>query len=126
MMRMKVNRKNGICPEFGRNVLDGCRYDHDELPLDYTAMKLPPCQLQELSCLSLVLLRLEFTIHLIESACPSLLVPNPDTLLRNCFEAFSDIEMRLEAIICEEGPPLWKFTNILQIIWRDRDVDLDK
>ena len=64
-MSMKVNSNKGICPYFFRNVLDGCRYDHDELPLDYPPMNLPPCQLQELPCLGRVLIRLEFVIGLI-------------------------------------------------------------
>ena len=100
-MRMKVNSNKGICTDFSRNVLDGCRDDHDDLTLVYLAMNLPPCQLQELPCLSLVLPILEFIIGLIESACTSLLLPNPDPLLCKFFEAFSDIDVRLEFIICE-------------------------
>ena len=125
-MRMKVNRNKGFCPDFSRNILYGFRDDHDELPRVYPFMNLPPCQIQELPCLRLVLLRLEFIIGLIESACPSLLLPNPDPLLCNFFEAFSDIDVRLESIICEEGPPLWEVTNNLQRIWRKRVVELDK
>ena len=53
--------------------------------------------------LSLVLLRLEFIIGLIESACTSLLLPNPDPLLCKIFGSFSDIDVRIESIICEEG-----------------------
>ena len=81
MMRMKVDRNKGIYPNFGRNVVDGCRDDHDKLPLVDPSMKFPPCQLQELPCLSLVLIHLEFIIRLIESACTSLLLPNLDPLL---------------------------------------------
>ena len=106
--------------------MDGCRDDHDELPLVYPSMNLLPCQLQELPCLILVLLRLEFIIGLVESDCPSLLLPNPDHLLYKVFDAFSDIDVRLESIICEEGPQLWEVTNHLQIIWRNRGVELDK
>ena len=80
VMSMKVGRNKGICPYFGRNVLDGCIYDHCELPLIYPYMNLPPFQLQELTCLSLVLLFLEFIMCLIESACTSLLLTNLDTL----------------------------------------------
>ena len=79
---MKDNSNKVICPDFSRNVLDGCINDNDELLLVFLAMNLSPCQLQELPCLSLVLLCLEFIIGLIESACPSLLLPNPDTLPR--------------------------------------------
>ena len=80
-MGMKVDRNKGIYPYFGRNVLDGYRDDHDDLPLVDPSMKLPPCQLQELNCLSLVLLCLEFIIRLIESTRTSLLLTNLDPLL---------------------------------------------
>ena len=126
VMRMKVNSNKGICPDFSRNVLDVCRYDHDELQLVYLSMKLPPCQLQEMTCLSLVLLCLEFIIVLIEIDCPRFLFPNPYPLPWKISEAFSDINMRLQSIICEEGPPLWEVTNHLQIIWRNSGVELDK
>ena len=126
VMRMKVNSNKGIYPDFSRNILDGCRDDHDDLPLVYPSMNLPPCQLQELPCLSLVLLRLEFIIGLIESACTNLLLPNPDPLLCKIFEAFSEIDVRLESIICEEGPPLWEVMNHQQRIWRNIGVELYK
>ena len=106
--------------------MDGCRDDHEDTPLVYPSKNIPLCQLQELPCLSLVLLRLEFIIGLIESDCPSLLLPNPDLLLCIFFEAFSEIGTIIEYNICEEGPPLWEATNNLQIIWRNRDVELDK
>ena len=125
-MSMKVNSKKVIFPDFGRNVLDGCRDGHNDLPLVYPAKNLPPRQLQDLPCLSLVLLFLEFITGLIESACPSLLLTNPDPLLRNFFEAFGDIDVRLEAIICKEGPPFWEVSNHLQIICRNIYVELDK
>ena len=64
-MRMKVDSKKLICPEFVRNVLDDCRYDHDELTLVDTPMNLLLYQLHELPCLSLVLIHLEFIINLI-------------------------------------------------------------
>ena len=68
----------------------------------------------------------EFIIGLIESACPSLLLPNPDPLLCKTIVAFSDIDVRLESIIYEEGPPLWEVANHLQRTWRNRGVELDK
>ena len=105
-MSMKVNSNKGICPDFSRNVMNGCRDDHDDLPLVYPSMDLPPCQLQELPCLSLVLLRLEFIIGLIESACLSLLLPNIQPLLCKFFKALSDIDVILESGIYKEGPPL--------------------
>ena len=126
VIRMKVNINKGICPECISNVLDGFRDDHDELPLVYPDINILPFQLPELPCLSLLLICLEFIIGSIESACPSLILPNPDPLLLKCFEAFSDIAMILESIICDEGPPLWEVMNHLQIIWRDRDVYLYK
>ena len=67
-------------------------------------MNLLLCQLQKLPCLSLVLICLEFIIGLIESAYLSLLIPNPDLLLRKFSEAYSEIDVILEAIICDEGP----------------------
>ena len=93
--RMKVNSNKGICPDFSRNFLYGCRYDHGELPLGYPFMNLMPFQIQELPCLSLVLIRLEFIIGLIESYCPRLILPNPDLLLCKTFEALSDTDERL-------------------------------
>ena len=81
VMRMKVNSNKGIWLDFIRNILYGCRDDHDELPLIYPDMNLPLCQLQELPCLSLALISLEFIMGLVESACPSLILPNPDPLL---------------------------------------------
>ena len=126
VIRIKVNRNKVICPDFSRNVLDGYRDEHNDLPLVYPSMNLPSCQLQELPCMSLVLLHLEFIIGLIESACISLLLPNPDPLLCKIFEAFSEIYVRLESIICEEGPPLWEFTNHLQRIWSNIGVEIYK
>ena len=107
VMRMKFDSNKVIYTDFINNVLDGCRDDHDEMQLVYLSMNLPLCQLQKLTCLILVLICLEFIIRLIESACPSLFFPNPDPLLRTFFGAFSDIDVRLEAIIREEVPPLW-------------------
>ena len=75
---MKVDRNKGICTDFCRNVLDCCRDDRDDIPLGDPAMNLPPRHLQDLPCLSLVLICLEFIIKLIESACLSLLLPNID------------------------------------------------
>ena len=112
VMRMKVKRNKGICPEFSRNALDGCRDDHDELTLVYPVRNLPQCQLQELPCLSLVLLCLEFIIGLIESDCPSLFLPNPDPLLRKIFKSFSDIGV-IFGLIREKGPPPWEVKNHL-------------
>ena len=62
VMRMKVDSNKVICPEFGRNVLGVFIDDNDELPLVDMSMNLPPCQLQELPCLSFVLIILEFII----------------------------------------------------------------
>ena len=62
---MKVDSNKGICSDFGRNVLDGCIYDHIKLPLGDPEMNLPPCHIQEIPCLIIVLLSLEFIILLI-------------------------------------------------------------
>ena len=78
---MKVDSNKVICPEFGRNVLNGCRYDHDKLPLIDPSMNILMCQLQEIHCVRLVLICLEFIILLIESDCTSLLLTNIDLLL---------------------------------------------
>ena len=105
-MRMKVNSNKGMCLDFSSNVFDSCRYDHADLTLVYLAMNFPLCQLQDMNCLSLVLLHMEFTIGLIESDCPSLLLPNPDPILRKIFKAFSEICGRLEYSIYED--PGWE------------------
>ena len=107
VMRMKVYINKGICSKFVRNVLYGCRDDHDDLPLVDQSIKLPPWKLQKMPCLRLVLLCLEFIIYLIESTCTSLILINLDTLLWNVFESISEIHVKLEAIICEEWPPIW-------------------
>ena len=125
-MRMKVNSNKVICTDFSRNVLDDFIDGHDDLSLVYPDMDLPPYQLQELHCSRIVLIRLEFIICLIESTCPSLLLPNLDPVIRNFFEALSDIGVILERIISEEGPPLWEVINHLQIIWRYISVELYK
>ena len=83
--RMKVDSNKRICPDFGRNVLYGCRDNNDELPLVDLPMNLLPCQLQESPCLSLVLICLEFIIHLIERYFTSLLLTNLDPLLYKNF-----------------------------------------
>ena len=101
-MRIKVDSKKGICPDFVRNVLYDCRYDHDELLLVDPSMNIPPCQLQEMLCLSRVLICMEFIIQLTESACPSFLLNNLDPFLCKISEDISDINVRLEAIIFEE------------------------
>ena len=85
VMRMKVNSNKVIYPDFIRNFLDGYRDDYGELPLVYPSVTLPLCQLQDLPCLRLVLIFLELIIGLIESACPILLLPNPDPPLCNLF-----------------------------------------
>ena len=106
--------------------MDGYRDDHDELPLVYPSMNLPLFQIQKLPCFSLFLICLEFIIVLIESACASFLLPNPDPLLYKIFEAFNDIDVRLESIICEEVPPFWEVMNLRQEICRGGGVELDK
>ena len=53
---MNVYSNKGICQYFGRNYLDGCRDNNDELTLVDSDMKLLLCHLQELTCLRLVLI----------------------------------------------------------------------
>ena len=91
VMSMKVDSNKVIFPDFGKIFLDGCRYDNDDLSLVDPSMNLPPLQLQEMPCFSLVLLHLEFIIRLIESACTSLLLTNRDPLLCKFFEGIGDI-----------------------------------
>ena len=80
-MRMKVYSNKGTCTYFDRNILDGCRYNIDELPLVDLATNLLWLNIQDLPYLILVLILLEFIIHLIESTCPSLFFPILDPLL---------------------------------------------
>ena len=108
VMRMKVNSSKGICTNFSRNVLDGCRNDHDDLPLVYPSMKIPPCQLQELPCLSLFLLLLEFIRGLIESGCTSLLLYNPDLLLYNFLRPSMTLTLDLNSSYVRKAHHFWK------------------
>ena len=95
-MRVKVDSNKGIYPEFGRIVLDYCKDDHDEMPMVDLSMNLPPCQLQELPYLRLVLLCLAFIMCLVEIPCTSLFLTNIDPLRCKNFEGISD---KIEAII---------------------------
>ena len=81
VMKMKVDSNKGICTDFGRNFLYGSKDDHDYLTLFYFPMNLLPFQLQELHCLSLVVLHLEFITRLIKSACTRPLLTKLDPLL---------------------------------------------
>ena len=78
---MEVESNKVICTEFGRNILDGYIDDHDELSIVDHSMNLPPRHLQDLPCLIIFLLCLEFIIRLIESAFPSLILTNLDPIL---------------------------------------------
>ena len=69
-------------------------------------MHLPPCHLLELTFLNLVLTHLEFITQLIDTSCPILIISNIDPLLYKHVEAFSDIHLVIEAIICE-GKRQW-------------------
>ena len=80
-MRMNIDRNTGICPYFGRNVLDGCIDYHNNMTLGDPATTLQLLHLKDLPCLSLVLNILECIIHLIESAYTSLILPNLDRLI---------------------------------------------
>ena len=120
--RIKVNSYKWIWPDFIRNVLDGCRDYHDDLPLVYQEVNLPLWQIQDLPCLILVMLLLEFNIGLIESACPSLLLSKPDPILR----FFSRPSVTLTWNL---NPPYVRkahVTNHLQRIWKNIGVELDK
>ena len=123
--RMKVDRNKGICTDFGSNVLGACRDNHNKLPLGDPDMDLPSRHIQELPCMSLVLICLKFIICLIESACTSLLLPNLNPLLCKILDSLREIHVRLEAIIFEEFPPPRVITYHLQIIWRDINGEYD-
>ena len=84
-MSMKADKNKGIYTDIVRNVLDSCRYDHDELKLGDSDMNFSLRHLQDLPCLRVFLIPLEFIIHLIESVFPSLLLPNHDPILCNVF-----------------------------------------
>ena len=113
VMRMNINNNIGICPDFIRNVFDGCRDDIDDLPVFYPGINLPTCQLQEIPCLSLVLLCLELIIGFIKPLLPSDSIPTLILSSAKYFEELNDIDVRLESIICDEGKPLQEVTNNL-------------
>ena len=69
-MKTKVYINKVICPDFGRNDLDICRYNNDEFPLVNPFTNLPPRNLQELNFCKLVLISLEWFISLIEAILP--------------------------------------------------------
>ena len=58
VIRMKFDINKGIFTDFGRNILNGCRDNFDELSLVDLSMNLPMCQIQELYFYILVLIRL--------------------------------------------------------------------
>ena len=80
-MRMNVDINRIICPDFIEDILDSCTDYHDELLLVDLYMNLPPFQVKDLPFWRFVLIHLKFIIILIESACPSLLLPNLDILI---------------------------------------------
>ena len=125
LMRMNFDSNKGIYTEFGRNILDRFRDDHDKLTLVDPYTNLPPRHLHDLPCMKLVLISLVFIISLIEIACTSILINNLDPLFCKNFEILSDIHVILEATIREKLPPLREITYQLQIIWSYRDGVLD-
>ena len=80
-MRIKVDINKGIFLYFGRNVLYGCRENQYDLTLGDQAMNIKSHHIQDLPCMSLVLLFPECIIRLIKSACTSILLPNLDPIL---------------------------------------------
>ena len=81
VIKMKVDRKKGICTDFGRKVLDSCRDDRDELPLVDPNIYRLPRHIQYMTCHNLVLILLEFIIQLIKRACHRILLTNIDHIL---------------------------------------------
>ena len=78
---MKVDRNKEIYPDSGRNDLNGCTDDNDDIPLVDMAINLPPCQIQDLPYHNSVLLQVEFIMLLIGIVYASLLLPKVDHLL---------------------------------------------
>ena len=55
MINIKVDRNKVVCPDFVRNVLDGCRDNHYDLSLVDMSTNLLLLNIQDLPCLILVL-----------------------------------------------------------------------
>ena len=88
-------------------------------------MHLPRRQLQDMPCFILVMIWMGFIIRSTEIYCTNLLFPNLDPLICKNLQDFSDINVKLESIICEGLSPLREITYHLKIICRDRDGELE-
>ena len=75
VMRMKVDINKVIYPVFGRTILSVCRNDHDWMPLSDPTTNLPPCHIQEMPCLSLVILLLELSDDWLKALVPASYFP---------------------------------------------------
>ena len=71
MMGMNIEINKGIYPDFARNVLDGCRDDHDDLSLVDLEMYLMMNHIQGLPSLNPVLICLDFSYDLLKVFVPS-------------------------------------------------------
>ena len=101
---IKVDSNKILRQDFFIHVLGAFVGGHGDLPLVDQSMQLFIFHIQDLPCHNFVLLWLECILCLIESACPILLINNLDTLLYKTFEAFRDIYVIIETVICEEQP----------------------
>ena len=81
MIRVDIVRNKGICTDFGRNILDGCRNDWDDMLLVDMAMNIPLRHLLELPFMNLALLHPKFITHYIDTSVPILILTNIDPLI---------------------------------------------
>ena len=100
-MKMNTARNKLACTKTNRNVLDRCRDDRNCLTLVDLSMHPLLRQFQEMHFINLVLIHLEFITQLIDTSVSILILPNINHLLYKYVEAFSDIHLLIEAIICE-------------------------
>ena len=103
-----------------------CIDDHDDLSFVNLSMYLLLGHIQDLYCLNLSLICLGFITHLTGSSCTIILLTNLDTIVWKNAYAFNDIQVRLEAIIFEEGQPFIEIMYNFQRTWSEIDRELDR
>ena len=114
-----------ICTDFGRNVQGSCGNDWDGIPLVDLSMHNPPHHFLEMTFLNLALLHLKFIIQLIDTSYAILIIPKIDPLLYKHVEAFSDIHLVFESIICDYLTSLRYIMYHMQRTFRGVDLQLD-
>ena len=100
VMIMNVGSNKGICIHI-EIIVFGCIYDHDQMTLVNLFMHIPPQHLHRIPSHTLVMVFLEYIVHLIKRAYHSLLLTKLYPLLGKNFKEFSEIYIRLQAILCE-------------------------